>query len=165
MADFSAAAPVEPDKSEVVHDRDTRPGAPADRQDYVRLLLHIAVAAAFTAAFVAIAFQARASWTEVRDWVVPVTIPLYALGGISLAYLVLRRAWLEASTGVTLFFFAVALTGFDLWRAALTTGPDGLRDSFSITIGVLLGFSIAALAAGMAWVEARRPSRPPAPEL
>ena len=165
MADFSAAAPVEPEKSEVVHDRDTRPGAPADRQDYDRLLLHIAVGVAFTAAFVAIAFQARASWTEVRDWVVPVTIPLYALGGISLAYLVLRRAWLEASVGVTLLFFAVALTGFDLWRAALTTGPDGLRDSFSITIGVLLGFSIAALAAGMAWVEARRPSKPPAPEL
>ncbi len=165
MADFSAAAPVEPEKSEVVHDRDTRPGAPADRQDYGRLLLHIAVGVAFTAAFVAIAFQARASWTEVRDWVVPVTIPLYALGGISLAYLVLRRAWLEASVGVTLLFFAVALTGFDLWRAALTTGPDGLRDSFSITIGVLLGFSIAALAAGMAWVEARRPSKPPAPEL
>ena len=165
MADFSAAAPVEPDKNEVVHDRDTRPHAPSDRQDYVRLLLHIAVAAAFTAAFVAIAFQARASWTEVRDWVVPVTIPLYALGGISLAYLVWRRAWLEASTGVTLLFFAVALTGFNLWRAALTTGPDGLRDSFSITIGVLLGFSIAALAAGMAWVEARRPSKPPAPEL
>ena len=165
MADFSAAAPVEPDKSEVVHDRETRPGAPADRQDYGRLLLHIAVGVACTAAFVAIAFQARASWTEVRDWVVPVTIPLYALGGISLAYLVLRRAWLEASTGVTLLFFAVALTGFDLWRAALTTGPDGLRDSFSITIGVLLGVSIAALAAGMAWVEARRPSKPPAPEL
>ncbi len=165
MADFSAAAPVEPDKSEVVHDRGTRPGAPADRQDYGRLLLHIAVGVACTAAFVAIAFQARASWTEVRDWVVPVTIPLYALGGISLAYLVLRRAWLEASAGVTLLFFAVALTGFDLWRAALTTGPDGLRDSFSITIGVLLGFSIAALAAGMAWVEARRPSKPPAPEL
>ena len=165
MADFSAAAPVEPEKSEVVHDRDTRPGAPADRQDYGRLLLHIAVGVAFTAAFVAIAFQARASWTEVRDWVVPVTIPLYALGGISLAYLVLRRAWFEASVGVTLLFFAVALTGFDLWRAALTTGPDGLRDSFSITIGVLLGFSIAALAAGMAWVEARRPSKPPAPEL
>ncbi len=165
MADFSAGAPVEPVKSEVVHDRDTRPGPPADCGDYVRLLLHIAVAVACTAAFVALAFQARASWTEVRDWVVPVTIPLYALGGISLAYLVLRRAWLEASTGVTLLFFAVALTGFDLWRAALTTGPDGLRDSFSITIGVLLGFSIAALAAGMAWVEARRPSKPPAPEI
>lgn len=165
MADFSAAAPVEPDKSEVVHDRDTRPAPPADSRDYVRLLLHIAVAAAFTAAFVALAFQARASWTEVRDWVVPVTIPLYALGGISLAYLVLRRAWMAASTGLTLLFIIVALTGFDLWRAALTTGPDGLRDSFSITIGVLLGFSIAALAAGMAWVEARRPSKPPAPEL
>ena len=165
MADFSAAAPVEPDKSEVVHDRDTRPGAPSDRRDYGRLLLHIAVGVAFTAAFVALAYQARASWTDPRDWVVPVTIPLYALGGVSLAYLVIRRAWLEASTGVTLLFFAVALTGFDLWRAALTSGADGLRDSFSITIGVLLGFSIAALAAGMAWVEARRPSKPPAPEL
>ncbi len=171
MADFSAAAPVEPDKSEVVHDRDTRPDAPSDRRDYGRLLLHIAVGVAFTAAFVALAYQARASWTDPRDWVVPVTIPLYALGGVSLAYLVLRRAWLEASTGATLLFFAVALTGFDLWRAAVITDPnglreaDGLRDSFSITIGVLLGFSIAALAAGMAWVEARRPSKPPAPEL
>ena len=165
MADFTASAPVETEKSEVVHDRDTRPGAPADRQDYGRLLLHIAVGVAFTAAFVAIAFQARASWTEVRDWVVPVTIPFYALGGISLAYLVLRRAWLEASAGLGLLFFIVALTAFDLWRAALTTGPDGLRDSFSITIGVLLGFCIAALAAAMAWVEWRRPSRPPAPEL
>ena len=165
MADFSAPAPVEPEKSEVIHDRATRPDAPSDRQDLGRLLLLIAVSVLFTAALVAIAFQARASWTEVRDWVVPVTIPLYALGGISLAYLVLRRAWLAASTGLTLLFITVALTGFNLWRAALTTGPDGLRDSFSITIGILLGFTIAALAAAMVWVEARRPSRPPAPEL
>ena len=165
MADFSAAAPVEPEKSEGVHDRDTRPDAPSDRQDLGRLLLLVAVGVLFSAALIALAFQARASWTEVRDWVVPVTIPLYALGGISLAYLVLRRAWLAASAGLTLLFITVALTGFNLWRAALTTGPDGLRDSFSITIGVLLGFTIAALAAAMVWVEARRPSRPPAPEL
>ncbi len=164
MADFTAARPVETEKSEVVHDRATRPDAPADRQDLGRLLLLIVLGVAFTAALVAIAFQARASWTEVRDWVVPVTIPFYALGGISLAYLVLRRAWMAASAGVTLLFVTVALTGFDLWRAALTTGPDGLRDSFSITIGVLLGVTIAALAAGMLWVEVRRPSRPPAPE-
>ncbi len=165
MADFTAARPVETEKSEVVHDRASRPDAPADRQDLRRLLLLIVVGIAFTAALVAIAFQARASWTEVRDWVVPVTIPFYALGGISLAYLVLRRAWMAASAGVTLLFFTVALTGFDLWRAALTTGPDGLRDSFSITVGVLLGFTIAALAAGMLWVELRNPSRPPAPDV
>ena len=164
MADFTAARPVETDKSEVVHDRATRPDAPADRRDLGRQLLLIVLGIAFTAALVAIAFQARASWTEVRDWVVPVTIPFYALGGISLAYLVLRRAWMAASAGLTLLFITVALTGFDLWRAALTTGPDGLRDSFSITIGVLLGVTIAALAAGMLWVEARRPSRPPAPD-
>ena len=164
MADFTAASPVETEKSEVVHDRATRPDAPADRQDLGRLLLLIVVGIAFTAALVAIAFQARASWTEVRDWVVPVTIPFYALGGVSLAYLVLRRAWMAASAGVTLLFFTVALTGFDLWRAALTTGPDGLRDAFSITIGVLLGFAIAALAAATLWVELRTPSRPPAPD-
>lgn len=164
MADFTAARPVETDKSEVVHDRATRPDAPADRRDLGRQLLLIVLGIAFTAALVAIAFQARASWTEVRDWVVPVTIPFYALGGISLAYLVLRRAWMAASAGLTLLFITVALTGFDLWRAALTTGPDGLRDSFSITIGVLLGVTIAALAAGMLRVEARRPSRPPAPD-
>ncbi|MCY4391249.1 MAG: hypothetical protein OXE43_04255 [Chloroflexi bacterium] len=165
MADFTAPAPVETEKSAVVHDRETRPDAPADRQDLGRMLLLIAVGVLFTAALVALAYQARASWTEVRDWVVPVTIPFYAIGGISLAYLVLRRAWMAASTGLTLLFLTVALTGFNLWRAALTTGPDGLRDSLSITAGVLLGVTIAALAAAMIWVEARRPSRPPAPEL
>ena len=164
MADLSVAAPVEAEKSEVVHDRASRPGAPADRRDLGRLLLLIAVGVLFGAALIALAYQARASWTEVRDWVVPVTVPLYAIGGIALAYLVLRRAWLAASTGLTLLFFTVALTGFNLWRAALTTGPDGLRDSLSITTGVLLGFTIAALVAGMVWVEARRPSRPPAPD-
>ena len=95
----------------------------------------------------------------------PVTIPFYALGGISLAYLVLRRAWREASAGITLLVVTVALTGFNLWRAALTTGPDGLRDSLSITAGVLLAVTIAALLGAMVWVEARRPVRPPAPEL
>ena len=165
MADFSAAAPVEPEKSAVVHDRDTRPDAPGDRQDLGRHLLLIVVGIVFAAALIALAYQARASWTEARDWVVPVTIPFYAIGGISLAYLVLRRAWLAASTGLTLLVITVALTGFNLWRAALTTGPDGLRDSLSITAGVLLGFSIAALLGAMVWVEARRPSKPPAPEL
>ena len=165
MADFTAPAPVETEKSAVVHDRETRPDAPADRQDLGRMLLLIAVGVLFTAALVALAYQARASWTEVRDWVVPVTIPFYAIGGIALAYLVLRRAWMAASTGLTLLFLTVALTGFNLWRAALTTGPDGLRDSLSITAGILLGVTIAALAAAMIWVEARRPSRPPAPEL
>ncbi len=162
MADLTAAAPVEPEKRGAVHDRETRPAAPAGRRDIGRLLLLILVGALFSAALIALAFQARASWTETRDWVVPVTIPLYALGGVALAYLALRRAWREASAGLALLFVAVALTGFNLWRAALTTGPDGLRDSFSITTGVLLGFAIAALLGAMAWVEAKRPCRPPA---
>ena len=162
MADLTAAAPVEPEKSAVVHDRATRPAAPPGRGEIGRLLLLILVGAVFSAALIALAFQARASWTEARDWVVPVTIPLYAVGGVALAYLTLRRAWREASAGLALLFFTVALTGFNLWRAALTTGPDGLRDSLSIAAGALLGFAIVALVGGMAWVEAKRPARPPA---
>lgn len=165
MADFTAARPVETEKSVVVHDRQARPEAPANRHDLGRMLLLIVLGVVFSAVLIALAYQARASWTEARDWVVPLTIPAYAIGGISLAYLVSRRAWMEISTGLVLLFFTVALTGFNLWRAALTTGPDGLRDSLSITTGILLGFSIAALAAGMIWTEARRPTRPPAPEL
>ncbi|HCV00071.1 MAG: hypothetical protein CL897_04420 [Dehalococcoidia bacterium] len=165
MADFTAARPVEAEKSVVVHDRQARPEGPSDRQDLGHMLLLVVIGVIFSAALIALAFQARASWTEVRDWVVPLTIPAYAIGGISLAYLVSRRAWMEVSTGLTLLFFTVALTGFNLWRAALTTGPDGLRDNLSITTGVFLGLSIAALAAGMVWVEARRPTRPPVPEL
>ena len=165
MADFSAATPVEPEKRTAVHDRASRPAAPPARRDLARLLLLIALGALFGAALLALAYQARASWTEARDWVVPVTVPLYALGGIALAYLTLRRAWREASAGLVFLGLTLALTGFNLWRAALTNGPDGLRDGLSIGAAVCLAIALAAFLAAMAWVEARRPVRPPAPEI
>ncbi len=164
MADLTAAAPIETEKDADVHGRSDRPWIPVDRQGQMRMLVILLVWTLCAAALVALAFQARASWTEARDWVVPMTIPFYAIGGIAMTYLFLRGAWLAASAGLTFLFIIVALTGFDLWRAALTTGPDGLRDSFSITIGVLLGVTVACFLGAMAWVEIRRPERPPAPD-
>lgn len=161
MPDFAAAAPAEPAKRDDVHERGTRPSAPIDRRALARLLLLVAAGAVLGAALLALAFQSRASWTEARDWVVPVTVPLYALGGLALAALALRRAWLEAATGIVFLGLAVALTGFNLWRAALTDGPDGLRDGLSIGAAVCLALAIAAFLGAAAWVEARRPLRPP----
>ena len=161
MPDFAAAAPVEPAKRDAVHERDARPSAPADRHGVMRLLLLVAVGAVLGAALLALAFQSRASWTEARDWVVPVTVPLYALGGVALASLALRRAWMAASGGLVFLGLAVALTGFNLWRAALTSGPDGLRDGLSIGAAVCLALAIAAFLAAAAWVETRRPAPPP----
>ncbi len=165
MADFSAAAPSEPEKRTVVHDRAARPDAPSERRDLARLLLLIAAGALFGAAILALAYQTRASWTEARDWVVPVTVPFYALSGLALAHLVLRRAWREASAGLVFLALALALTGFNLWRAVLTSGPDGLRDGLSIAAAIFLALAIAALLSAMAWVEACRPVRPPASGL
>ena len=164
MADFSTPAPVEPIKSDVVHDRTTRPDAPSDGPDLERWYLLIMLGLLFTAAFIALAFQARASWPEIRDWVVPAVIPFCSIAGMCLAHLLVRRAWMAASVGLTLLFFVVALTGFDLWRAALTTGPDGLRDSFSITIAVLMGVMAASLLGGTLWTEWKNPARPPTPD-
>ncbi len=164
MADFSIAAPDEPEKADFLHDRTTRPAAPSERRDLAHLALLIVVGAALGAAMLALAYQARASWTEARDWVVPMTVPFYALGGVALAYLLLRRAWLEASVGLTLVGLVLVATAFNLWRAALTSGDDGLRDALTIIASISLGLAIAALIAGMAWVEVRRPAAPPPPE-
>ena len=165
MADFTTPIPIEPEKVAFLHDRSNRPAAPSGRRNIGGYLLLVVIGIGFSAALLALAFQARASWTEARDWVVPVTVPFYAIGGVALAYLVMRRAWLAASAGLVLGGLALAFTAFNLWRAALTSGEDALRDWLSILTGIAVGLAIAAVSAGMVWIEVRRSSSPPPPEV
>ena len=165
MPDFSVPAPIETEKVDFLHDRATRPAAPSARRDVGQLVLLIVVGVALGAAMLALGFQARATWAETRDWVVPVTVPFFAIGGVALAYLLLRRAWMEASVGLMLLGLVLAVTVLNLWRAGLTTGDDGLRDALTIIAGIALGLAIAAFIAGMTWVEVKRPAGPPPPEL
>ncbi len=164
MATWSGPTPVNPDKSDWLHDQAELPRPPVrGTRDYAGMLLPIALGLAFTAALVALAFQARASWDSHRDWVVPATIPLLALGGVAFGYLVARRAWLAANPAIGLLLLVCAFTALNMWRGAETEGSDGLRDALSIIQGVTLGLTVTAAVAAAIFVEWTRPTHPAPP--
>lgn len=166
MVNWSAPAPRNPEKPDWLHDQSQLPPAPGrSTGDYIRGFMPLILGLAFAAGFVALSFQARASWGAHRDWVVPTTIPLTALGGVALGYLVARRAWLEASPGIFLLLITLTLTVLNIWRGAVTDGEDTLRDVLTITTAVFLGLTVVALWLAMAYVEAKRPTRAPQPEM
>ncbi|MGH2608167.1 MAG: hypothetical protein ACRDHF_03685 [Tepidiformaceae bacterium] len=166
MANWSGAAPTNPDKPDWLHDQSELPPPPARRlMDYGGILWPIVLALLFTGALVALAFTARASWESHRDWVVPGTIPFLAIGGVAIGYLAARRAWAASSPAWFLLALLVALTALNVWRGAETSGSDGLRDALSIMQGVLIGLTVVAAAGAMIFVEWTRPTRPPAPEM
>jgi hypothetical protein len=162
MANWSAPAPTAPDRENWLHDQSQLPPAPSEgRAGYVRWLLPIALGLAFTAGMVALAFQARATWDSHRDWVVPTTVPLLALGGVAMAYLFARRAGLALLTPIVLILLLCGITVLNIWRGAETEGSDGLRDAMSIIQGVLIGLTVLSLVVAAIYVEATRPTRPP----
>jgi asparagine N-glycosylation enzyme membrane subunit Stt3 len=166
MVNWSAPAPANPEKPDWLHDQSQLPAAPSrSAGEYVRGFMPLILGLIFAAGFVALAFQTRASWGAHRDWVVPTTIPLTALGGVALGYLVARRAWLELTPGILLLLITITLTVLNIWRGAVTDGEDTLRDVLSITAAVFLGLTVLALWLAMAYLEARHPTLPPRPEM
>lgn len=151
MADFTARVPFEPQKPHQLHDQALKPAAPpAGINRYLGLVVGFAVGLGF----VALAFETRASWDSHRDWVVPVTMPLWVAGGLVLANLVLRRAWLAAGPAMGLLVVALLLTAGDWARAASTEGGDGLRDALTIATAIVLGLLLAYVIPAYVWVEA-----------
>lgn len=164
MADWSEPAPTAPEREHWLHDQARLP-APPNRGagGKARMLLPFVLGLLFTAGLVALGFEVRASWESHRDWVVPVTVPLIVLGGVSMAYLVQRGAIAALSPAIVFLALTGLFVGFNIARGAGTEGSDGGRDALSILGGVSLGLAIASLAGGMAFVEATRPTRAPAP--
>ncbi len=165
MADLSAAAPTSPEREHWLHDQSKLPAAPERSAfGYVAMLVPVLLGILFAAGLVALAFEVRASWESHRDWVVPVTIPLIVVGGVSMAYLVQRRAIVALSPAILFLTLTGLFVGFNIARGAQTEGSDGGRDALSILGGVSLGLAIACLVGAMIWVESTRPTRAPAPE-
>jgi len=164
MADFSSSRPVELVKAGAfLHDRTNRPKVPrpgvsALARRHLPLLAGIAVALAL----VALAFQARDSWGTHRDWVVPVTAPLLAVGGVALGSLAVRREWNPLTPALFLVAGSVLVTAWDVWLD-IADKDDRLRDGLAIANAVLLSLIVVASVAALAWVEVRRPTRAPAP--
>jgi len=164
MADLTAPVPMEAEKTPWVHDRSRIPERPAttNRELLVRyqgLLLGLALALAF----MALAFQTRATWTTHRDWVVPMTVPFWAGAGTALGHLILRRKWKLAAPGLALLAVAIVLTGINDIRGMQVDGSDGLRDALSIATGVVCGLMIAALLGALVLVETKDPTKAPPP--
>ncbi len=165
MADLTAQAPTEPQKTRWVHDRSRIPARPATTAQDLHLryrgwLLGFVLALGLTA----LAFQTRATWESRRDWVVPMTVPFWASAGIALGLLVDGRRWKAAAPGIVLFVVALLLTGLNIWRGTETDGQDNWRDALSIITGVTLGFMVVALLAGLIGSELTRTkqAQPPA---
>lgn len=155
MANFSVPAPFEPRKAVYLNDRSNRPAAPeAGAKDYVNQFLGFGLGILLSIGFLALSYQTRAVWEGQRDWVVPTTVPFFAMGGVALGFLISRKAWLYAAPGIALLVLVLVLTGLNIWRGEVVSGSDGLRDALSIITGVLVGFMLAALVVGwamMAW--------------
>lgn len=166
MTNWASPTPSEPNKAHYLHERERIPSPPKltiaeYAKRYALLLAGIFVAMLI----VALAFQTRDSWGAHRDWVIPVTAPLLAIAGVALGYLAVRGAWLEATPGILLLLLAVLLGAGNLWRGSVVDGDDTLRDVLAISGGVLIALGVLALIAAMAWVEVRRPTRPPEAQM
>ncbi len=166
MADFSSAAPVEEQKTEFVHDQSTRPPRPGmSYKEHTHDWLILIVGLVFAAGFVALAFQTRDSWESHRDWVVPVVVPPLVIGGLAAAYLVIRNEWEPAAPGIFLILVSVGLMAANLGLEQEENPSATARDLLAAFGGVTLGLSVAAFFIAMIWVEVRRPTQAPAPEI
>lgn len=162
MADFTSSRPVELVKAGAfLHDRTNRPSV-ARPGVGVLARRHLPLLAGIAAALVlvAFAFQARDSWGTHRDWVVPVTAPLLAVGGIALGSLLARREWNVLTPAFFLVLGAVLLAAWDVWLD-VEDKEDAVRDGIAIASALFLSLIVVASVAALAWVEWRRPTRGP----
>jgi peptidoglycan/LPS O-acetylase OafA/YrhL len=160
MANFSAPAPIEPEKSTYLHERTNRPVPPTRTNlALLRSYLGMVLGLLFAIGFVALSFQIRAGWDNHREWVVAITVPGTVLAGVALGHLAARRQLMALVPGIGLLALTLLLVFLNFLRGRDTTGDDGLRDALSITSGVLLVFTVGALVGALAWVEWKRPTK------
>lgn len=166
MTDFATPAPIHPDKRTELHDQAAMPKAPAVPVRAIPGRLSIVILGIiFSAAFVAIAFEARAAWESHREWVVATTAPLLVIGAVSFAYLAVRDRFDAAAPGIAFLLISAGIIPLNIWRGNETTGDDALRDAMSIATGVTLALAVLCFTVAAAWIEAKDPARVPAPEM
>lgn len=165
-ADFTSRAPTEPQKSDYLHAETARPDAPKRaRNDIVRGYLPFALGFVLACLFVALAFQIRAGWENHREWVVATTVPFTAGAGAALGHLLARKQLDAATPAIGLLFITIMLAVLNFLRGQATEGSDTLRDVLSITEGVFLALAVAASIGAAVWVEVKRPTHAPPPEV
>jgi hypothetical protein len=167
MPDFASRRPIETEKSGAyLHERSHIPASPmASPVAWARSNAGFLLGVAFGIGLVAVAFTTRASWNVHRDWVVPALIPPIVAGGVCIGHLIGRRELNAVFPALLFLAISVAFIGFNAMRAVYVDRPDGLRDSMTIVSALSLGLTFGAALFATVWVELRRPTRAPAPEL
>lgn len=162
-ANFRDAAPQEPEKQgNYLHDRERIPAQKWARAEIVRSYGGFALGMLFALGLVALAFAARDSWGERRDWVVPGAVPILAVAGIALGHLIWRQQWAASFPAFLLLLALGGLVASNIWRGQLVQGPDRGRDVLAISSGIVLALLSLYLVVALVWVEVKRPTRPPA---
>jgi hypothetical protein len=167
MADFSAAAPIEPRKSgDYLHDRSRIPGPPAaSAGDWTMRFAGLALGILLAMGAAALIFELRDAWESHRDWVPPAALVPAALGAIALGHLAARGKINAIAVPMFLLFFAVFAPVMNIWIHHEYPGKDGLRLAFTILGTITFALAVAWLLVSLIWVEKRDPTRPPEPEM
>ena len=165
MANLSIPAPIEPEKSDWLHDRDNRPKGPGtSRVELLKRFSGLIAGSILAVALTAVLFSLRDSWGNHREWLVTM-IPFIVLAGLALSYLALRREWVAMAPGIFFLFFALLFGFIDILADNDEAATDTLRDTMSILGGIALGIATACFVVAVIWVEARKPFKAPQPEL
>ena len=164
MANLSLPAPFESEKSTFLHDRAARPAGPAaSRLEMARRWATLIIGAALGVGATALLFSVRDSWENHREWLVTL-IPFLVIAGIALAHLTARKQIVAMATGLAFLFLSLVFAGADVILDS-EGGNDTSRDVLSILGGVALGLAVLSLTIAVVWVEVRKPTKAPAPEL
>jgi len=162
---MSIPAPYEPEKATWLHDRSNRPAAPKlSRLEFARRWAVLAIGAVLSVGATALLFSIRDSWDNHREWLVTV-IPFLVIAAIAITHLAARKQAIPLIPGGVFLFFALIFAGADLIADYDDSASDTARDVLSILAGICLGIATALLAAALLWVELRKPTKAPAPEL
>lgn len=165
MANLSIPAPIEPEKSDWLHDRDNRPKGPTtSRVELAKRNGGLIAGVILSVGLTAVMFSLRASWDNHREWLVTM-IPFLVIAGLALSYLVLRREWIALAPGGAFLSIALLFALFDVIADNDGGSTDTIRDVLSILGGIALGIATACLVVAVIWIEARKPYKAPTPEV
>jgi 4-amino-4-deoxy-L-arabinose transferase-like glycosyltransferase len=166
MTDFTAKAPVHPDRTHELHDQEQMPKEPqVSRPEQGRRFSILIVGTILAVAFTALGVDILDGWDARRDPLVPGAATFAALGGIAAAYLFIRGRGQEFGIGIMLIILSGSLLFFSHLRGNYVDGSDALRDVFTVGAGIL--FTVAMVFFAIAWlvIELKSRNAPPPPEM
>ncbi len=165
MTDFSTKAPVHPERVHDLHDQEQMPKGPAATlRDLAGRFSIVWVGLLLAIGFTAMGVDIRDGWDARRDPLVPGAATVGAIGGICLAYLIVRNHWQTAAIGLVLVAAALSAMFFDYLTGAYVDNGGGWQTTFTIIAGITYVAGMLYFLGAWLWIERTKPTEAPAPE-